>query len=262
MMELKYYSGYRLPLNSFLAYQKDMVTRILDAEVENLGLTTLFPPYMENVKALQQFVDTGHGSALTNSVEVLDKVRDHLLSAFMSALRSLATLPQTHELFQPAHLAYVKLKKYTGSQDMEYSLQADKMDNFVRDATTEDILDALDKIKLKDLFNNVLLAIHEWRMVYRSRQEEHGVRLNEKEGFSSAKVRKELQAQLKEMVKMVNAVYMTTTDAEKKAVIEDFITKANGVADQYRKVQANLNKMPKEEGEGNATGPEGTESAE
>ena len=195
-------------------------------------------------------------------MEVLDKVRHRLLSAFMSALRSLATLPQTHELFQPAHLAYVKLKKYTGSQDMEYSLQADKMDNFVRDATTEDILDALDKIKLKDLFNNVLLAIHEWRTVYRSRQEEHGVRLNEKEGFSSAKVRKELQAQLKEMVKMVNAVYMTTTDAEKKAVIEDFITKANGVADQYRKVQANLNKMPKEEGEGNATGPEGTESAE
>ena len=112
------------------------------------------------------------------------------------------------------------------------------------------------------MFNNVLLAIHEWRTVYRSRQEEHGARLNEKEGFSSTKVRKELQAQLKEMVKMVNAVYMTTTDAEKKAVIEDFITKANGVADQYRKVQANLNKMPKEEGEGGATGPEGTESAE
>ena len=75
-------------------------------------------------------------------------------------------------------------------------------------------------------------------------------------------MRKELQAQLKEMVKMVNAVYMTTTDAEKKAVIEGFIIKANGVADQYRKVQANLNKVSKEEGEDGTTGTEGSESAE
>ena len=82
---------------------------------------------------------------------------------------------------------------------------------------------------------------HDYRLLYKNREEERGYRLDEKGTATAPEIRQNLKTTLAAIVRRVNAVAEMTDDTDENAqAISDFIIKFNGITEQYRLIIAQL----------------------
>ena len=120
------------------------------------------------------------------------------------------------------------------------------LDGLLASATKPEVLAALEELHLKGILDMLTEAAEAWHQAFMARVHERGIILDEMAGLNSRIMRRRLIVDLKKIVSMVNAVYITATDPEELARLETFIAHANGIVTQYRAVQRNR-KREKEE---------------
>ena len=245
-MEMIYSTAPKLNVSAFMAYLKDIEALILETGAENLRLTKVFPPFQNDLRQMEKVYNRTRGNALTLSVKNLDKARDCFTRVLLTSLHSMSQLPINNKYYKPALTAYSVLKQYKGIERREYTEEKGMLDGLLSNATKPEVLAALEELHLKGILDMLTEAAEAWHQAFMARVHEKGKMLDEMAGLNSQIVRRRLVEDLKKIVSMVNAVYITSTDPEELARLETFIAHANGIVTQYRAVQRNR-KREKEE---------------
>ena len=98
------------------------------------------------------------------------------------------------------------MKQYEGLQDLDQTNETRNLEEAINDATQEKVLKSLQNLGLETFLNRLILVNHDYRLLYKSREEERGYRLDEKGTATAPETRQNLKTTLAAIVRRVNAV--------------------------------------------------------
>ena len=239
--QLNVLSGNRLTNGSVLEMHVRYLECILDTDASVLKIESLVPAYKAAVLEMRKIVKARKIFDETSKIQELDFTRDLYWKVLFYALAQLSKLPATDTLCEDAQKAYNALKQYEGLQDLDQTNETRNLEEAINDATQEKVLKSLQNLGLETFLNRLILVNHDYRLLYKSREEERGYRLDEKGTATAPETRQNLKTTLAAIVRRVNAVAEMTDDTDENAqAISDFIIKFNGITEQYRLIIAQL----------------------
>jgi len=244
------------------SYRK-LMAQTLQNDQDPMKIRTLYEQYYSKIIRLSEFINQPMAYEQTATIAKLDTIRDLCYQAFDHAVNYLAKLPIDHPLYEAAHAIELAKAPYNGLNKHELTKQTSEMDGLYRAIVTnyqmELKLKALGLEKIIAAAKNANDAI---RTEFEQREAERGNRIAEKGDDTTDTLRADITEIFNQLVRRVNSVAELEFEAGQLGIVETYITTANGIAEHYRRVLAQMGKKGGKEPEPEDETPEEPEQTE
>lgn len=249
MSKVKVIAAFRLTNGAYLGYHRHIHSALTEAGAEQLGLAELIEPYAKAIGEMENVINRPRALQESQLIAQLDKSRDSYWKAIYRCLSHLSKMSANDALYPYALTAFTALKQFKGIQQHEYSRESEELKAALRVAAEPKVKEALAQLGLETLINRLALINSELRAIDVKRSTLIGQILAINDGRTTAEVRDNLKTLVQKIAARLDAMSELTEDTTRLELINNTITKINGITQQYRRIQA----MKKSQGGKDAT---------
>lgn len=230
------YIGTVLTNGAFLKMHQSYRDLIEKSNPANMKCDALLATYKAALKKMTLFVGSEQGFIETADLQVLDQKRDSMWLALYYYVHYLAQLPVDNALSAPARRLNTVIAPFKGLARHEMTKQTAETQKLIDLLTKADNQAALEELGLKKLYEEMKMISYLMVTTFTQREAERGRRIDAKGGETAADVRRQIGDTYREMAIRINASLIFLEGSMVKQLIQD----ANGVAEHYRHVAAQM----------------------
>jgi hypothetical protein len=193
-----------------------------------LGIEALYPAYEASVNLADGLLEQLRMSFLTGDIKTLDEQRDDCINGFRSVLKGLlkSIVPEKKKA---ANIVYKVLGNYGNIAQMNYPAESAAIYNFVQDMEGK-YSEEVKTIELTGWVADLKRLNTQFMTLYSERYAEKA----EKPDRKLADVRKEVDANYSNLIKVIEAFMLTNPNHE----LDDFVKQLNVVIKNYKTIYA------------------------